>query len=96
MAKRRKSVTRSVDVGFTTKAEISSELQKFLGLKTATKAEAVSEIWDYLKYRGLIDKHDINFVWPDKALEPILGSVPIHRDEIPKKLAQHFLKPGVQ
>ena len=72
------------------KQKLSKELLALTKEDGLTRGEVTKRIWAYIKDHNLQDPQNKKMIVPDKVLEPILGSQPVHMLKLASALSRHF------
>ena len=72
------------------KLKLSPELQAVIGVKTASRYEAIERLWAYIEENNLLDPEERQFFCPDDKLGKIFGRERVRAFGMAKYLSSHI------
>merc|ERR1711974_5101 len=76
--------------GLTAPMKVSPELAAIIGMKEASRAQCVKQLWAYLKDNNLQDPENKQFFTPDKKMAKVFGTERIRAFSMSKYLSNHL------
>ena len=76
--------------GLTKPMKLSAELAEVVGMKEASRAECIKQLWAYLKKNNLQDPENKQYFTPDKKMAKIFGTELIRAFGMAKFLSAHL------
>jgi len=76
--------------GLTKPMKVSADLQVVVGMKEASRAQCIKQLWAYLKANNLQDPENKQYFFPDKKMAKIFGNERIRAFGMAKFLGAHL------
>jgi len=76
--------------GLTKPMKVSDDLAAIVGMKEASRAQCIKQLWKYLKDHNLQDPENKQYFFPDKKMGKIFGSERIRAFGMAKYLGAHL------
>ena len=77
-------------IGLILPMRLSAELADIVGMKKASRAECITQLWAYIKKHNLLDPEPQQYFSPDKKMANVFGNDRIHAYGMAKFLRGHF------
>merc|ERR1712117_216672 len=76
--------------GLTKPMKVSGDLAAIVGMKEASRAQCIKQLWKYLKDHNLQDPENKQYFFPDKKMGKIFGNERIRAFGMAKFLGAHL------
>merc|ERR1712050_297360 len=76
--------------GLTKPMKVSEDLAAIVGMKEASRAQCIKQLWKYLKDHNLQDPENKQYFFPDKKMGKIFGNERIRAFGMAKFLGAHL------
>merc|ERR1712173_171767 len=86
----REEIMQKKQTGITKPMKLSNDLADILGIKEASRAQCIKELWAYLKKHNLQDPANKQYFTPDKKMAKIFGTEKIRAFGMAKFLGAHL------